>query len=191
MINLLSTERKRELTAARRNVILRKYVFTLIFLAIVIAGSFLVGFGLLHTRESEYKKEIARYKPEQARYADTLEQAGEYTNNLRIAKSILDNDMSFSSLTMLIARTTPKNVTLVTLNIHAKELAKPIELTFGAKSHQDTLVAKEAFENSPYFKDVKLRSIDKQGEGDYPYRFVLLVTFERDIFTKAEKEGRL
>lgn len=191
MINLLSTERKRELTAARRNVILRKYVFTLIFLAIVITGSFLVGFGLLHTRESEYKKEIARYKPEQARYADTLEQAGEYNNNLRIAKSILDNDMSFSSLTMLIARTTPKNVTLVTLNIHAKELAKPIELTFGAKSHQDTLVAKEAFENSPYFKDVKLRSIDKQGEGDYPYRFVLLVTFERDIFTKAEKEGRL
>ncbi|MEO5691413.1 MAG: hypothetical protein ABIQ64_04455 [Candidatus Saccharimonadales bacterium] len=191
MINLLSTESKKELKAARRNVVLRKYVFTTLFLVLVIAGSYAVGYGIMYSQESNYKRQIAEYAPQKATYSDTLKQATEYNKNLSIAKSILGNELSYSSFTTLLAQTMPKQVVLVGLNIATKDLAKPVEFFFGAKSYSDVLATKESLEKSPYFSEVQIRSTNKLPQGTYPYQFTVILTFDRAAFSKAHKEGSL
>ncbi len=191
MINLLSTESKKELKAARRNVVLRKYVFTTLFLVLVIAGSYAVGYGIMHSQETSYKQQIAEYAPQKASYSETLKQATEYNKNLAIAKSILGSELSYSSFTTLIAQTMPKQVILVGLNITTKDLAKPVEIFFAAKSYSDVLATKEAFEKSPYFSQVQIRSTNKLPQGAYPQQFTVILTFDRAAFTKAQKEGSL
>lgn len=191
MINLLSGEAKKELKSARRNVVLRKYVFTVFFLMFVIAGSYAVGYGLMFAQESSYKQQIAEYAPQKASYRETIREATEYNKNLSIAKSILSNELAYSSFTTLIARTLPKSVVLVGVNITTKDLEKPIELNFAAKSYNDVLATKDAFENSPYFSDTKIRSTNKLPQGSYPYQFSMIFTFDKTAFTKAQKEGIL
>lgn len=191
MINLLSGEAKKELKSARRNVILRKYVFTVFFLMFVIAGSYAVGYGLLSAQEANYKQQIAEYAPQKAAYSKTIKQATEYNKNLAIAKSILANELAYSSFTTLIARTMPTSAVLVGLNITTKDLEKPIELNFAAKSYNDVLATKEAFENSAYFSEAKIRSTNKLPQGAYPYQFSMIFTFDKTAFTKAQKEGVL
>lgn len=191
MINLLSGEAKKELKSARRNVILRKYVFTVFFLMFVIAGSYAVGYGLMFAQEENYKQQISEYAPQKVAYAETIKEATEYNKNLAIAKSILENELSYSSFATLIARTMPKSAVLVGLNITTKDLAKPIELNFAAKSYNDVLATKDAFEKSAYFSEVKIRSTNKLPQGIYPYQFSVILSFDKATFTKAQKEGAL
>ncbi len=191
MINLLSTESKKELKAARRNLVLRKYIFTLLFLAVVITGSYGVGYGLLINQETTYKDQIAEFEPQKAAYASTIKEATAYNQNLLVAKSILANELAFSSFMTTIATTTPQSVVSIGLNIKAKEITKPIDFSFTAKSYPDVLKTKVAFEDSPYFNDVKIRSINKLPQGTYRYQFVLIANFDRDTFNKAQKEGTL
>lgn len=189
MINLLSMESKNELKAARRNIIFRKYVFTLLFLSVVIAGSYGVGYGLLLSQESTYKEQIAEYEPQKAAFSGTIKSANEYNKNLQVAKSILQNELAYSSFLTMFARTIPNSVVAVGVTVKASELKKPIEFTFGAKSYDGILTTKDAFEKSPYFKDVKIRAITKTPRTTYGYQFVLITTFDRETFTKDQKEG--
>lgn len=191
MINLLSTESKNELKAARRNITLRKYVLTLLFLNIVIAGTYTIGYIILTNQTASYRKEISTYEPERKKFQDTIQRATQYSENLAIAKSILSNELQFSNLTITIARTLPPNVTLTSLSISAKDIAKPISLNFGSKSYADAIKLKESFQESPYFTDTKIRSIDKSTEGNYPYQVALITTFNKQAFVQAQKEGRL
>ena len=191
MINLLSSEAKTELKSARRNVVLRKYVFTTLFLMFVIAGSYAVGYGIMFAQEASYKDQIAEYAPQKATYSNTIKQATEYNKNLAIAKSILGNELSYSAFNTVIAKTMPKSVVLVGLNITTKDLEKHVEFSFAAKSYNDVLATKEAFEKSPYFSQVQIRTTNKLPQGTYPYQFAVILTFDRVSFTKAQKEGVL
>ncbi len=191
MINLLSTESKSELRAARRNVVLRKYVFTTLFLVLVIAGSYAVGYGIMYSQESNYKQQIAEYAPQKATYSDTIKMTTEYNKNLAIAKSILGNELSYSAFTTLLAQTIPKSVVVVGLNITTKDLEKPVEFNFAAKSYTDVLATKEFLEQSAYFSQVQIRSTNKLPQGTYPYQFSVILSFDRVAFTKAQKEGLL
>lgn len=189
MINLLSQESKDELKAARRNIIFRKYVFTLLFLAVVITGSYGVGYGILLSQESTYKQQIAEFEPQKAAYSDTIKSANEYNKNLLVAKSILQNELAYSSFTTMFAKTTPPSVIATGLIVKANVLTKPIEFNFSAKTYEGILATKDSFEKSPYFKDVKIRAITKLPRTVYQYQFVIITTFDREAFTKDQKEG--
>jgi hypothetical protein len=191
MINLISTASKTELRAARRNVVLRKYIFTMLALILVITASYAVGYAIMLSQELTYKQDLDQYKPQRAQYADAISKATEYNKNLLIAKSILSNELAFSTFTTIIAQTTPQDVVLGDLNIEIKDISKPLEFNFKAKSYEKVLSTKESFESSPYFNDAKIRSINKVTETAYPYEFVLIITFERNTFSAAQKAGAL
>jgi hypothetical protein len=191
MINLISNESKRELRAARSNIILRKYIITVLGLLVVVTASYAVGYLLLVTQESRYIASLTQYEPQRGQYVNTIKQANNYSKNLNIAKSILANELAFSSFTTMVAQTTPPDVVLTNLNIESKVIAKPLEFDFKAKSYDNALETKERFESSPYFKDSKIRSISKVAGDTYGYEFVLIVSFEKEPFNKARKEGVL
>ena len=191
MINLLDQHTKAELAAARHNVRLRQYTFILLLLCAVITASYSIGYLILNNQANAYRQEAARYEPERAKYKDVLVEATTYTNNLAIAKTIMNNEFIFSDLLITIAKTLPNNAVLAGINLHTADLAKPIELTISAKSFADADAVKLAFEASPYFKDSKLRAITKLPEGAYPYTTALITTLNQTTFLKAQREGTL
>jgi hypothetical protein len=125
MINLLSVESKRELRAARHNVTLRQYVFTILILGGLITASYAVGYVMLMNQENASKQQLAQFKPQREQYAKTIEEATTYNDNLTIAKSILENEILFSNFMTTIAKTMPQGVTLVNINLKAEDFAQP------------------------------------------------------------------
>lgn len=191
MINLLSNDVKNELRAARRNVIIRRYVVTLVFSVIAVTGAYAIGFFMLSAQEESFKQELARYEPQKAKYKDTIAKASEYTANLKIAKTILENEIFFSDYLLLLAKTIPSNSVLVNLNTKSSELSKPVTLTYNTKSYNDSLRIKEALEQSAFFNDVKIKSVDHSPLRDYDYRSVFEVSFDKGAYIKASREGTL
>lgn len=191
MINLLSTGTKKELRAAKRNVVLRKYVVTLLSTAVLVAVAYGVGYLVLTSQEQSYRQELAQYEPQKAQYADTIALAAEYSKNLSIAKTILENEVVFSDYMLLLAKTTPSDAVLVNLATKSSALNKPVELIFATKTYDDSLRVKEALEASPYFSDAKLKSVEYNPLRDYDYRGVYEVIFDKKAYVDARRKGTL
>lgn len=191
MINLLSVETKKELRAAKRNVILRKYVVTLLTTALMVAGAYGVGYLVLTSQEQSYRQELAQYEPQKAQYADTIALAAEYSKNLSVAKTILENEVVFSDYMLLLAKTTPSDAVLVNLATKSSALNKPVQLIFATKTYDDSLRVKEALESSPYFSDAKLRSVEYGEFREYDYRGIYEVSFDKKAYVDARREGTL
>ncbi len=191
MINLLSQQSRRELAAARRNIILRQYIFATLLLCIGVTGVFVVGYVLLYNQANAYRQDAARYAPMRESYGDVIKEASDYSKNLATAKAIFDNEFIFSDLLTTLAHTLPKNTILSGINIRTVELSKPIELTCNTKSYSDAEALKKAFQGSRFFKDTKLRSITKMPEGAYPYTVALITTLDKTAYMKAQREGTL
>lgn len=188
MINLLSNKTKNELAAARRNIVLLKYVITLLAVAGIATLSYFGAYCVLDSQARGYRQEAATYQPQRTQYSDVIKAANSYNKDLSIAKSILKNEFHFSELLIEIARILPSGTVLTTIDTNNTNLQKPFELQLDAKSYQDALSAKEAFQKSAYFKDAKLQSITQIPESTYPYQTVLTVTFDYASFMKAQKE---
>ncbi len=192
MINLLSTETKKELRAAKRNVVLRKYVTTLLSTAVMVASAYGIGYLVLTSQEQSYRQELAQYTPQKDdEYADTIALAAEYSKNLSIAKTILENEVVFSDYLVLLAKTTPSDVVLVNLATKSSALSKPVQLIFATKTYDDSLRVKEALEVSPYFFDAKIQSVEYNPVREYDYRGIFEVSFDKKAYVKARSEGTL
>ena len=191
MINLLSSEARQELAAARRNVLLRQYTVIMLILGAVITASYSVGYLLLESQNQAYRLDAARYTPEKEKYKDVVAQAADYNKNLAAGKSIIDSEFVFSDLVTTLARTLPNRTVLTAVSLKASDLPKPIELSLSTISYTDAIAAKEAFESSPYFKDSKLRSVNFTPSSSYSYSTVLITTLDITAFKKAVREGTL
>jgi hypothetical protein len=191
MINLISTASKTELRAARRNVVLRKYIFTMLALILVITASYAVGYAIMLSQELTYKQDLDQYKPQRAQYADAISKATEYNKNLLIAKSILSNELAFSTFTTIIAQTTPQDVVLSDLNIEIKEMQKPLEFNFDAKSYEKVLATKNPSRIPPTSKIQKFDLLIRWLTQVIRTNLSLLLAFDKDAFNKAQKAGTL
>ncbi len=188
MINLLSPEYRAELAAAKRNIILRKYVVTLLFLAIGVGACYGIGYIMLEEEKKHYQQEIAVYEPKRQEYAATVTKAQSFNKNLRIAKSILDNEIIYSDLIIAISNNLPSNVVLANLSLRTKELAQPISITVSIKSPDDAVKTKTKFEQGKIFKDTKIKTIEKSTNGDYPYSAVLITTLDKKEYLAFQAE---
>ncbi|MFZ2494202.1 MAG: hypothetical protein WAW60_00315 [Candidatus Saccharimonadales bacterium] len=182
MINLLSQEHRAQLAAAKRNVILRKYVITLMFLIGGIVACYGVGYFMLDEEKKHYQQQLSIYEPQRNAYADTTKQAQDFSKNLRIAKSILDNEIVYSDLIMTLSENLPSNVVLTNLSLRTKELAQPISITINVKTPNDAVATKTKFQQGIIFKDTKIKTIDKSMSNDYPYTAVIITTLDQKAY---------
>ncbi len=189
MINLLSQEYRSELAAAKRNVILRKYVFTLVFLAVGIAACYGIGYFMLDEEKKHFEQEASVYEPQRKQYAETVKQAQDFNKNLRIAKSILDNEIIYSKLIGVLSDSLPNNVVLTNFSLRTKDLAQPIAITISVKSPNDAVATKTKFEQGTIFKDTKLKTIDKSMNTDYPYTAVLITTLDKKEYLAMQSRS--
>ena len=183
MINLLPSTTKRQLRAARANVLLVRYTVlsaaVVVFLGLGVASVYLVMSATKSNAENtslENQSQISDYTKVQA-------EAAEFRTNLSTAKTIMDKEVIYSDTVLSIARIIPSGVVLSNLTLDSTSFGSPITINANATSYQHAVNLKSALEQSDIFTDVHFTSIGDGGSGEqsgkYPYTVVLSATLKQ------------
>ncbi len=159
MINLLPYDAKKQIRAARMNVVLMRYFIVIglaaLFLAAISGAVYVV---LLNTQESA-KALTAANESKAGAYGAVQTQIASFRASLSTAKSVIDQSVSYSNVLTGIARVVPSGVVLDNLNLSSATFGAPITLLAHARTNKDALALKQNFQNSQLFSDVSLVSL--------------------------------
>lgn len=186
MINLLGNDIKKELHAARLNVMLRRYLLFFMGVAVAIAAALGVGYWILKNDQARLEQSSASFTAEKAKYTTAIKDGKEFTANLAIAKAILSNEILFTDFAINIAKILPKDSSLQNLTISTEDLQKPIILTIQTTSYDNAVNVKDAFEASSIFENVNIVSTSaiSDPKTKYSHTVNLNVSISKDAFIK-------
>lgn len=178
MINLLPEEQKAEIRAGRTNVLLLRYIFITFSAVIVLAGLLIGSYVVLDSAKQAAEQKVAENQSRMSAYNDVKAQADAFRTDLATAKSVLDNDVSFTKLIYEIADTVPPNVILNDLDLDPATFGSPVTMNADARSFADAGKLKDAFvKNSQIFSNVRLQSLSSDAgsssNGGYPVKVTL------------------
>ena len=192
MINLLPPEAKKQIRAARFNVVLRNYIVMLTITGVLLAATFAIGFWVTINDKSLAETNKASSQAAAAEYQETRKAAEDFAKNLNTAQAILATNVSFSKLITDIATNVPSGVILSNLSLGGSTAAQntPVEINAKARSYNDAVRLKDSLEASPIFENVRLTNITdtppaQGGQGDptaqrYPVNVTLNVQFTKN-----------
>jgi hypothetical protein len=178
MINLLPYETKRQLKAARTNMVLIRYLLTMlisvIFLGLLILGSYYI----LSESQKTAENSIIDVQTGNSSYSPSTSKVNDFNKDLRIAKQIFEQQISYSVLLSELAKTLPSGVILESpLVIDRSSINSPLMLKAYSKSSTDEEL-KTSFQNNTIFENYSLQSLNSSSiSRDYPY----LITFSINI----------
>ena len=184
MINLMPDPLKKEIRAARANVVLVRYINTMVisslFLAFILWGSFM----LLGQIQDSAKKQIEASDTRAAVYSQTKEQVTSLSTGLSEAKTILDQEILYSNVLVNIAQQMPVNTVIEKLTLDSTSFnGTPMTLKVYAKTSDDAVAIRERFQSSPFFSNVNFESISDTSGGidGYPVSVTMTLTLNRTI----------
>lgn len=170
MINLMPDADKKEIRAARANVILARYIMIIlmafVFLLLLLAGSYVV---LTQTKDSATRLMDAN-SSKAAVYSATKAQVDSLSASLTQTKTILNQEVLYSNVLMNIGQQMPNGTVLdkITLN-SASFTGTPVTLKAYAKTTNDAVALREKFQSTPIFTNVNFSSVsDSAGIPGYP-----------------------
>lgn len=159
MINLLDGDAQKLYRAARLNLKLRTYFTFMLIALVLVVGVFAVGLYLTMSERELAKAEGEANAQLVQQYTVEKQQAETFTNNLKIAKAILAQEILYSDLIVKIAQALPANSILSSLSLDQTALTKPITLTARVVNQNDAVVLKNALEASTLFENVNINSV--------------------------------
>ncbi|MFZ1360603.1 MAG: PilN domain-containing protein [Candidatus Saccharimonadales bacterium] len=168
MINLLPDNNKKELHAARMNVVLLRYnilTVSAVVILLLIVGGF---YAYLVTTKTQAEAANSANQEKVAEYNSTKQDAAEYRQNLATAKQILNNQVNYSSLVFRITELLPKGTVLDNVNLSAQDFGNQMTITAHAKDYAAVSQLKQNFEQSTVFDNVFFQNINTGSDGSYP-----------------------
>jgi type IV pilus assembly protein PilM len=189
MINLLAPEMKRQIRAARVNVVLLNYCLLLGATAIALIAIFGAGTWLTMQERTQAIDQKSQNDQLATQYAKTKQQADSFANDLKQAKTILGGEISFYNLIIKIATVVPEGVILSNLSLGTNTLTAPININAKARNYDDAVKLKNALAESPIFETVTLSNatsgtVDAESDpigARYPITITLSATFSKDF----------
>ena len=189
MINLLPTEERRQLAASRTNSLLLRYNIFMIGVLAFIGLAIGVTFVYLSNTQATAEHQIAENQARVSSYNDIQQQETSFKTNLTTARQILDKEVVYTKAILTIANMIPSGVVLQSLKLDAQTFGTETVLTFQAKTVDDTLALKKAFENSKVFLNPHFQDINTSGgQGDHPVTVNMNVTIDKSIATAEVKQ---
>ena len=159
MINLLPDESKKQIRAARSNVILFNYI-VIIFLAVIfLFGVFAAVYIVLTNTKMSAENVIKDNRSRTTSYNTVQQQSEVLKQSLSSTKSILDKEVVYSKVLTGIAGAMPAGVVINNLTLTPTTLGSPITLQAYAKTTDDALKLKDSFQKSPLFSSVSFQSL--------------------------------
>ncbi len=183
MINLLPTEYKHQLRAARANTFLVRYIFVLLlaaaFVVVVIAGAY----WLLTQTKTSAESLIEVNSDKAAVYQATEQEITNLSSNLVSSKQILDRQNSYAKTLRAIGATMPTGAIVERIELKDSSFnAGSLTLKIFARNNQIATSVREAFANSAQFTGVNIDSISETGGVDgYPSSATLTLSLNRSI----------
>ena len=182
MINLLSPRAKRDIRAARINVILVQSCVAILALTVIIGIIYGIGFWIVREEKAATLATLASQSAEAKQYDVYRKKADNFKNDLKTAKTVLDNSYSYSEFLLTLARDIPDE-TLITAIVIGAPTAKTgstvgsITLSARASTYNKVLELKSSLEASTLFENVNIVSYNRpddlsalpEGEKKYPF----------------------
>lgn len=187
MINLLPAEQKKEIRAARSNVLLLRYVILLLAAAAFLGVAMGTTYVALGISKTAAQNTIQENQKRVADYAAVESEAATFRSNLATAQTILANEVVYSKVITSIANTLPSGVILTNLQLDSSTFGKPMTLTAQARNSEDAIKLKTAFESSSIFSDVHFQTVTTGGAGGETGAYPVTVTLEVTLNKSAIK----
>lgn len=197
MINLLPSDLKESLTFAHHNTTLVKVI---IGLCIGIAGIILIiiaGLFYLNQEIKSYKTSNQETKTslKQQKEEETIARVQDISNSLKLAQSVLSQEILFSKLLRQVGSVMPPNTVLKDLKL-SSQLDGAVELVAGAKDYNAATQIQVNLEQRPdsiFEKADLVNIVCKSGEDSdpaYPCQASLTAVFSKDNdFTLLSPKG--
>lgn len=170
MINLLSTERKDEIRAARVNVILLRYKLLITLAFVFIGAALYVSYTILGTTMSNANKQVEANDVKADVYKDTKQQVDGLSAKLNDSKIILNQEIRYSQALVKIGQLMPAGTVLGDLTLNTASFnGQPVEVKAYAKSTNEAGMLQNNFQNSGLFNKVTIKGTETSQEIDgYP-----------------------
>ncbi len=180
MINLLPEESKKEIRAARTNVLLFRYIVVLIF-GVVFLGLISSGvYFVLNNTQADAEQLINASKTKSAAYTSVSVQGAALRSGLSSAKTILDQEIVYTKILTTIASLMPSGVVLDSINLSPSIFGSPTNMQFYTKTTSEALSLKDKIQTSPLFSNVSFQTLSSNSQTtDYPVSATLSVTINK------------
>lgn len=165
MINLLPPNDKKQILAGLSNTLIARYCISSLLLALPLLLLLIGVYILMANARMNAESTIAEGTAKSSQYADIKSQSQEFSNNLSIAKNILDKEVRYSKIAVAIAQALPAGMSLENINLDAKSFGQPITLNVAGGSYEDAVKFKGLLSESTTFQDVHLQSVTQQEGG--------------------------
>lgn len=181
MINLLPNDIKRDISAARSNVILLRYNILTIVAASALVVICLLFYFILNSNKSNAATQTTENTAKSAQYDPTRKAAKEYQENLATAKSIFEKNVEYTPTILSIVELLPEGVILDGLSLKASDYGKPTSFSASAMTIEQATKLKEEFQESELFENVHFQNVDydTSGQSAYPVKIVLSLTIKK------------
>lgn len=164
MINLLPDDTKKDIRAARANVILLRYNF-LTLIAIGLLGCISALFYVvMHNTQSTAVTTTQDNSALAASFEPIRKNADEYRTNLSIASQILKNSTDYTNIVMSITKLLPTGVVMDNITVNSADFGKPTTLSAHVKTFEKATELKQSFESSKLFTNVHLQNVTNDGD---------------------------
>jgi len=179
MINLLPAEEKKQIRAARMNVVLLRYNLLLVGGVIfLVAATALASFYLVNIKQTA-EKSIQENTAREGSYAEIKTKADQFRSELSNSKSILDGQISYAKAALAISKLLPQGTALTELKLSEQSFSTPLVMNVNITDEASALALINNFKNSPLFSNVTKGKISI-GSGTYPYIMELTVTMSKE-----------
>jgi hypothetical protein len=173
MINLLPDDIKREIRAARMNVILLRYNLLILSALGMMITLCLLFYIILQSTQSHAVSTSNDNSEKAASFASVRKEADEYRNNLSIASKILDNSLPYTTVIFQITKLLPTGVNLDGLSLNASDFGQQVVFSAHARGYAQATQLKQNFQNSNLFTNVFFQNLVDNGATsstpvDYP-----------------------
>jgi hypothetical protein len=183
MINLLPLDDRKQLRAARTNVLLFRYCIGLVFAAVFVGIATGAIYILMTTMKQSAEVVITDNQAKVANYSTVQAQADDYRKNLSEAQAVFAEEVQFSKLYVELARILPAGTALESLAVEGSSLGTPMELPVKIKGEQQAIDLIAAFKGSAVFSNAASYGTLTMNAGDdkaeYPYVLSVNVTVNK------------
>lgn len=184
MINLLPNEAKQSIRAARTNTLLLKYIIFIGFAAAFLALSCVTSYLQLNKIKNIAENAITGFIAKNSSYSPISSKADKLKADLITAKSILDNQISYSAILTGITSSLPADTALESpLSINSSSIGAPMTLIVHSKLSTDEAKLKENLSKSSLFSNYKLNNVTNNPDSstDYPIIINFSITINKAV----------
>ena len=175
---------KKQLKAARTNVLLVRYMLVLFFAALFLLMILFGAYYLLDQTRTSAQQLIDANESKAEVFSATQSQVNNLSESLSVVTSIVNQEIRYSNVLVNLAQQMPAGTVFKSINFDSTSFSgTPVTLTVYARTTDAAVALQDRFQTSPYFSAVNFQEIS---DGDttidgYPVTATMSLIYNRSL----------